>query len=262
MRLRSALKGKRVLVTRAADQASLLVAALADRGAIPVELPTIAIEALTDYSALDVAIGRLSEYDWVVFTSVNGVKFFLDRVEALGRSIDDLGNARVGAIGPATAKALSNRGVAVALQPARYVAEAVVAALKDAGVVGSRILVPRALEAREVLVTELVTAGAIVDEIPVYQTVEPPGLAERARALFARREVDIVTFTSSSTVRNLISLLGGDAAVPSIATIACIGPITAQTATDLGLRVDVVAAEHTIPGLVRGLLDYEEKRMA
>lgn len=254
------LCGKRVLVTRSREQAGALSALLQEYGAIPVELPTVSIQPLLDYAALDAAIDRLPGYEWAIFTSVNGVAYFFARLAALRRDVRELKGVRLCAIGPATARALEERGLLVDYVPEQYVAEAVVAGLKERGVARARILLPRALEAREVIVKDLAAAGAAVEDIPVYQTITPAGSAERARQLFARGEIDIAIFTSSSTVRNLVALLDGDIAALAAIRTACIGPITAQTARELGIRVDVVSPEHTIPGLVRAIVEFEKER--
>lgn len=253
-----ALRGKRVLVTRAADQAGTLTDMLARHGATAIELPVIAIVATKDHANLDAAIAHLSDYHWIIFTSVNGVKYFFERLDEFPAHPPI--SARLCAIGPATSKAMAVHGMKIDFQPDKHVAEGVVAGLKRLGVSGAKILLPRALEAREIIVEELTAAGAVVDEIPVYETVQPAESAERARELLQGGSIDIVTFTSSSTVRNLIGLLGGDVAALANTTIACIGPITSRTALEHGLRVDVESAEHTIPGLVRAIVAFEKER--
>lgn len=264
----SVLAGKRVVVTRARAQAAALCDRLAGLGACPIVLPTIEIAPLDDYDALDRAIRDLSQYQWVVFTSVNGVEFFWQRLALAGEG--RLPRLQIAAIGPATARALEERGVRPALVPDEYVAEALAAAIGDAA--GQRVLLPRAELAREALADELGRRGAIVHEVPAYQTL-PAALDLRGLAEL-RRGVDAVTFTSSSTVRNFVALVSGqdsyvDAAairrlgpdgvpMPSLgaAIIACIGPVTAQTAREAGLPVDAVAATYTMDGLVTALVEY------
>jgi uroporphyrinogen-III synthase len=245
----TALAGRRVLVTRPADQAGALVERLAARGALPVVLPTIAIAPLADTAALDGAIGRLAGYDWIIFTSANGVTAFWERLAAAGLDGRALAGRSVAAIGPATAEALRERGVAVAFIPEEYVAERILDGLGD--VAGRRVLLPRAEIARKALAGELRARGAEVEELAAYRTLAAPPDPEALAEL--RAGVDAITFTSSSTVRHFVELAGPDT---GNAVIACIGPITAQTARELGLPVDVVAREYTLDGLVRALEAY------
>jgi uroporphyrinogen-III synthase len=245
------LAGKRILVTRPRAQAADLCARLAALGAEPIVFPTIDIAPLEDTSLLDRAIDQLGRYHWIIFTSVNGVAAFWDRLTAAGKDVRALNGIHVAAIGPATAKALTDRGLQSRFIPDEYVAEAIVEGI--GGVSGRRILLPRADIAREMLALALAQHGAVVDEIAAYRTLpaapDPIGLSE------LRRGVDAITFTSSSTVRNFIALVGqGDISPDTV--IACIGPITANTARELGLRVDVVATEYTMAGLVQALADY------
>lgn len=248
------LSGKRVLVTRAREQANTLVERLVELGAEPIEFPTIQIVPPADFRPLDAAIARLQTYDWVIFTSVNGVVFFWERLAVAGLSASVLDQVQIGAIGPATAAALTERGIHVDFMPARFVAESILDTIGH--VAGKRILLPRADIARETLADGLRERGALVDEIAAYRTVPaqlPPDLRDRVLG----EEIDIATFTSSSTVRNFMQTLSGldPTEVLKGTRIACIGPITAQTAQELGLRVDIVATEHTIEGLVKAILD-------
>ncbi len=258
--LLTSLAHKRVLVTRPRAQASALCDKLAALGAQPILFPTIEIAPLQDYAALDQAIADLHHYAWLVLTSVNGVAAFWDRLTRAGHDASALaGEIKVAAIGPATAQALEKHGVAARFMPDEYVAEALARSIGE--VRGQRILLPRADIAREALAVELERRGALVDEIAAYRTLpaqpDPHGLAELERG------VDAVTFTSSSTVRNFMALVGQDIIPPagSRPVIACIGPITAQTARELGLPVDVMADEYTMDGLVAALAAFfQEKR--
>ena len=254
--LNSALAGKRVLVTRAREQASGLVALLALRGALPVELPTIRFLEPLDLAPVDAAIAEIESYDWVIFTSANGVRAFVDRMSHRGRSPASLKAVRLGAIGPATASELAERGLTADVCPASYVAEELVAELRRHDLRGARVLLPQAQDARDVLARGLEAQGALVDSVAAYRT-EATDNGELACQLFADRAVDVVTLTSSSTARNLVGFLGNDAVkVMAGSTIASIGPITSQTARDLGLTVAVEAREHTIQGLVTALESY------
>ena len=244
-----ALANKRILITRPRAQAADLCDKLIALGAVPIVFPTIEIAPLANPALLDEAIRHLDQYHWIIFTSVNGVKAFWDRLDAVGAGLAPA--HRIAAIGPATAQALAAHGVTVTLIPDEYIAEAIVDKIGD--VRGQRILLPRADIAREALAIELQQRGAIVDEIAAYRTLpaepDPIGLAE------LQRGVDVITFTSSSTVRNFVALVGRDSFPPST-LIACIGPITASTARELGLRVDIMASEYTMTGLVSAVVEY------
>jgi len=249
----SVLKGKRVLVTRAQEQAGELVRRLQDLGAVPIILPTIRITPPADhYAALDAALLRLSAFDWVVFTSVNGVIHVWERLLALGLEAHVFASVHLAAIGPATADALSTRGLVADVVPSSYVAEALLEAIPNPA--GQRFLLPRADKARATLRTGLQEAGAEVVEVHAYSTL----LAEPSPEALATLEngVDLLTFTSSSTVRNFVSQVGPEhaQACAGQARVVAIGPITASTARELGLRVDVVATDYTIAGLVDALL--------
>jgi uroporphyrinogen-III synthase len=236
----STLRGRRIVITRPAERGRRLAERLRALGAVPIEFPTIRIVA-ADPQPLQAAAAALDGFDWVVFTSANGVEAFVAALAAAGKDARDLARRKVAAIGPATAGALRSRGVAPTLVPAEYVAEAVVAALGD--VRGLRFLLPRADIARDALATGLRAGGAVVTEVTAYRTVGadavPPGL----------RGADAVTFTSSSTVRHFL----GSGARVGTAKVVCIGPVTAATARELGLAVHAVAAEYTEDGLIRAL---------
>ncbi|GCE49512.1 uroporphyrinogen III methyltransferase/synthase [Thermosporothrix hazakensis] len=267
------IEGKRILVTRTREQASVLCEQLRSLGAFPIELPTITIVPPDDWSELDTALlGLYERYDWVIFTSANGVKICMERLRSRGYDPTRI-KARVATIGPATAAALQTYGVTANLVPSTFIAEGVAAALREDAqrkghsLAGQRILLARAAEAREVLITELREAGAIVDVVAAYFTVPVTGNAAESQAVFQMlqtRQLDLLTFTSSSTVRNFVHWLNTCTAQglqqPDLSqvAIACIGPITAQTARELGLHVTIEAQEFTIPGLVEAILHYYE----
>ncbi|MBI3287530.1 MAG: uroporphyrinogen-III synthase [Chloroflexi bacterium] len=247
-----ALLGLRVLVTRTREQAGLLSQRLRELGAQPVEYPTIEIVPPRDWSPLDAALRRLSTYDWIIFTSVNGGRFFFERLDALGLERRFPPRLRWGAIGPATARALAQEGQRADFVPTRFVAEAIVEEIGE--VSGQRILLPRAEGARAVLALGLRGKRAYVDEVTVYRTLPVRDYSRLAEALRSGH-IDVVTFTSSSTVHSLVDGLGPQASrLLSRTWVACIGPITARTARELGLRVDGVASSHTTEGLVEALL--------
>jgi uroporphyrinogen-III synthase len=224
-------------------------------GAIPIIFPTIQIAPLMDNTQLDAALGRLKDYDWVVFTSANGVRVVCDRLQTLGQPLSVLGTRQIAVIGPVTAATLASYGLNAALQPTEYIAESIFEAISQrASIPGKRFLLLRADIARATLCQQLIAAGASADEIPVYRTVR----AEPDPTAYAqlRSGVDIITFTSSSTVRFFFELLGAEAdRIAANAVIACIGPITAQTARSLGLNVSIVAEEYTITGLMAALAE-------
>lgn len=247
------LAGKRVVVTRAEGQSVELIARLREAGAVPIVFPTIEIVPLAEHSALDVALQHLQDYAWVIFTSANGVRNVFARMETLHIAAEAFAECQVAAVGPVTAALLEQHGVAVTLCPEEYVAEAILSALAQrGGVADKRILLLRVEVARAVLRDELLAAGAQVDEVPVYRTVL--GTPDPAAYAELREGADIVTFTSSSTVKNFVTLLGDEAHhIARNALVACIGPITAQTARELGFQVAIVAADSTVAGLLAAL---------
>jgi uroporphyrinogen III methyltransferase/synthase len=249
------LFGRAVLVTRSRQQASTLSRLLARHGALPVELPTIQIEAISDAWKLDQSIAKLSDYAWLIFTSANGVDIFIDRLHRLGKDSRALNGVKLCAIGPATAEALERHGLVADLIPPEYRAEAIADSLETEGIAGRNILLPRAEAAPPELATRLTQLGAMVDEIAVYRTVPPHDTSHEGRRKLLAGEIDITTFTSSSTVSNLVSLLGPEWEIINRTRVACIGPVTADTAAELGVRVDIVASEHTIPGLVQAIIE-------
>jgi uroporphyrinogen III methyltransferase / synthase len=252
------LEGRRIVVTRARKQSHDLVKRLQELGATVIECPAISIAPLDDYSRLDHAIAALEQYDWIIFTSVNGVEAFAERLHLMGKDMRALLSSRVGAIGPATAVALEGCGRKPDFMPNTYIAEAIVEQIGD--VRGCRVLLPRADIAREALANGLREKGARVDVVTAYRTVH----GEAAGALITYLHsgaVDAVTFTSSSTVRYTIDgltssgLTEGEAVeLLNRAAVVCIGPITAATARGYGLRVDTVAENYTLGGLVDALI--------
>lgn len=277
------LHGKRVLVTRTREQAGTLSEHLRAAGATPIELPVIRIAPPTDWQPLDQALRKLAEgqgYDWVIFTSANGVKMALARMNELGLAPELLRSTRIATIGPATAAALQDYGLVADLVPPSFIAESVAEALRGeaeqrgTSLAGQRVLLARAAEARQVLINELEQDGAQVEIVVAYQTLPVTQADERGReviALLRQQQLDAITFTSSSTVHHFmhwLSQVAPDIAIllaypgkqPTRPLIACIGPITAQTARDYGLEVSVEAHEFTTAGLVKALITYEETR--
>lgn len=250
------LLGRRIVVTRARHQASELVERLTALGADTLECPTIDVVPPEDWTALDQSLAALDAYDWVIFTSVNGVRFFFDRLFETGRDVRALGRVRTAAIGPATADRLKSFGLNTDILPESYRAESVVAAFEGVDLQNRRVLIPRAAEARPILPTELVRRGAVVDEIAVYHTIQARDGADDLHAGLADGTVDMVTFTSSSTVRNFRALFPEEADPAEFlkgVTVASIGPITSETARELGFSVDIEAESYTIPGLVSAI---------
>lgn len=250
------LAGKRVLVTRSREQASTLVDALRLEGAYPLVLPAIEIEHRIDAKAIDRVTADLSAgaYRWVVFTSTNGVEVFLDALQEAGADARAFAGARICALGIATAGALADNGLIADLVPTDAVGEAVVTSLLAQGdLTGARVLLPRAEGARDVLPDGLRAAGAEVDEVTLYLAAAPAEPPQEVLDAIRAGEVDAVTFTSSSTVKNLATLLDGDLSPLRGAVVACIGPVTAETARSFGLGPDAVATEHTIEGLMAAL---------
>jgi uroporphyrinogen-III synthase len=302
------LAGVRVLVGRARHQAGALSAELRRLGATVIEIPFIEIRKPRSFEALDAALKNLADYDWLILTSANGVEAMWRRISklrlrmlAIAREVHDfsrpasrLGVAqrfsaanhanggavlaaagpRVAAIGPATKRALEQRGIHVDVVPKEYVAESVVRSLKDK-VKGQRVLLVRAKVARDVIPRELRKAGALIDVVEAYETVVPEPSRRRLNAVLKSplRRPHVVTFTSSSTVRNFVELLGGSrSAKRAIGGVrgqecprhtlflASIGPVTSSTLRELGLKADIAAKEYTIPGLVAAIVGEIEAR--
>jgi uroporphyrinogen III methyltransferase/synthase len=252
------LAGKVVLVTRAREQASAFAELLEAAGARVLLVPTIAIEPPDSWDPLDAALQ--ADFSWVVFTSVNGVAMVRHRVETTGHGRGLLERAHLAAIGPATAGALADWGLRAHAVPEEYVAEALVDRLRPLMTEGQRILLPRAAETRDVLVRELAALGAHVTEVAAYRTRFATEHAPGLREALAGGRVDVVTFTSSSTVRSFCGLFGG-AELPRLlagVTVACIGPITRATAEGRGLATQIVPEEYTIPGLARAIVAHFE----
>jgi uroporphyrinogen-III synthase len=252
---RSPLAGVRVLVGRARHQASVLSSELRRLGATVIDIPFIEIRKPRSFKALDGALQSLAEYDWLILTSVNGVDAMWSRLTKLGLRTTSLRHLRIAAIGPATKKAIEQRGVKVDVVPKEYIAESVVRSLRKR-VKGKRVLLVRAKVARDVIPRELRKAGGQVDVVEAYETIVPQSSRTRLRSLLRnpQRCPHVVTFTSSSTVRNFVALL--ESRVVSLDEIRCasIGPVTSSTLLELGLRVDIAAKEFTIPGLVEAIV--------
>ena len=250
------LHGKNILVTRARAQASDLTEKLTALGASCIEAPVIRLAPPADnYAALDRAIGELHTYHWLIFTSVNGAEHFFSRLHTAGKDSRALGYAKIAAIGSATAKALCSFGIHADIVPEEFRAEALIDALAPILPPRARILLARAQEARDVLPESLRSHGAAVDVIPAYETVpEREGGEELAEQLM-RGEIDFVTVTSSSTVKNLVRQLGNITPLQHT-KIACIGPVTAETARSFALEPDIIAENYTIDGLVHAIREY------
>jgi uroporphyrinogen-III synthase len=250
-----ALSGIRVLVGRARHQAGALSTALRKRGAEVVEIPFIEIRKPRSFKPLDAALKNLGTYDWLVLTSVNGVEAMWERLVKLRLPASNLTGLRVAAIGPATKKAIERRCVKVEVVPKEYVAESVVRSLKSK-VKGKRVLLVRAKVARDVIPRALRKARAQVDVVEAYETVAPRSSRRRLQAALRnpKRRPHIVTFTSSSTVRNFVALLRPRSAGLDKILMASIGPVTSSTLREFGLPVDISAKEFTIPGLVKAIV--------
>jgi uroporphyrinogen-III synthase len=249
------LRGLRVLVGRARHQASALSSGLRALGAQVLEIPFIEIRKPHSFRPLDTALKNVRDYDWLILTSVNGVEAMWERVRKLRLTRNQLRRLQVAAIGPATKKAIEGRGLKVHVVPEEYIAESVVRRLRKR-VKGKRVLLVRAKVARDVIPRDLRAAGAQVDVVEAYETVVPQASRIRLRAVLrkSKRAPNVITFTSSSTVRNFVDLLGNDhSQVLKRVKLASIGPVTSGTLRELGLRVDIEAREYTIPGLIKAI---------
>jgi uroporphyrinogen III methyltransferase/synthase len=247
------LSGIKIMVTRPKEQTQELSEQLRALGGTVIELPTIEILPPAELAPLDDAAQNLRNYDWVIFTSVHGVRSFLSRLKSLNIPIRNLGLTKVAAIGPVTTSALKSVAIEPKYVPSEYLSERIVQGLGN--VRGKRILLPRADIASKVLPTLLRENGAIVAEVAAYRTVAPQELTlERVKELFADG-IDLVTFTSPSTVRNLVQVVGKNELVQFLSKVkvACIGPVTVEAVRELGLDVKIISKEHTVNGLVEAI---------
>jgi uroporphyrinogen III methyltransferase/synthase len=246
------LFGKRVVVTRARDQAEALAAKLRALGADAIELPTIEIVSAPDYKPLDQAIAELGSYDWLIFTSANGVRYFVERLDQSRQDLRAL-RARICAIGEATRSAIETLHLKVDLMGEEFVAESLVEAFRSIDLTGKRVLLPRAAIARDVLPHELRARGACVDVVEAYRTILPESAGKQAAEIFGgARKPDWITFTSSSTVQNFVRVAGKDALHG--VKVASIGPVTTATARKMGIEVAAEAKVYTTDGLVEAIL--------
>lgn len=250
------LLGRGVVVTRSREQASDVVAALENLGACCHEFPTIAVTPMDDPAPIQNAAAQIGSYDWVVFTSVNGVRMFWDVLDTQGLDARAFAGTRVAAIGPATAQGLAERGIRADFVPAKYVAEDIVRGLLARGVAGKRVLIPRAEQAREVLPDELLRAGAQVQVLPVYRTLPVTAGAEELLSTLDKGEVHYITFTSSSTVNNFFAAIAPEVIQRrrEELRLACIGPVTAKTLEAHGFASDIQPEDYTIPALVQAVV--------
>jgi len=255
------LFGRRIVVTRTRDQASELVAKLEEHGAECLEYSTIHIEPVDDYQLLDQALQAMHTYDWVLFTSLNAIIYFFKRLDEHGLDSRILASCTVGAVGRATAEALLDHGIRADLIPEKFTGQSLAESLIAAGVQEKNILLPRALRAMETLPEMLGDAGAAVTVAPVYQNRPPVGRKEELRQELEQGEIDLLTFTSSSTVTNFLTMVDAADATElkkllQNVKIATIGPITSETAKSSGLRVDIQPDKYTISDMVQAIVKH------
>ncbi len=253
------LFGRGIVITRPEAQAEEFAGLLHDQGARVIHFPTIKIVPPEDFRELDQAVGLLSQYQWIIFTSANGVGLFLKRLHELGRDLRDLKDIRICAIGPATAATIEKLGIRVDVVPEEFISEGVVKEFERLNLKGSRILLPRAEKARDVIPEGLTKLGAKVDVVTAYRTVNSGRDKSELENFIRGGKVDVITFTSPSTVTNFMEIMGKGFVVPPTIKIACIGPVTSAAVKKAGLPVDIIQERYTIPGLVETLAEYFEK---
>ena len=253
------LFGKGIVITRPARQGDDLAALLEKEGAQAIHFPTIKIIPPRDWESLDAALNKLDTYNWLIFTSANGVQYFFERLLELNKDIRELKGVKICCIGPATAGQMEKRGLRVDLVPEYYISESILKSFAAPNLQKQKILIPRAAHARDILPEGLKKMGAIVDVVPAYETVNSGKKKEELLELLQNNRIDVITFTSSSTVANFSEIMGKDFTCPSRVKIACIGPITEAAAHKAGFQVDIQQEHYTIEGLVESLLDYFRK---
>jgi uroporphyrinogen III methyltransferase/synthase len=256
------LAGRTILITRAREQSAEFGTCLRSLGAEVIEFPTIEIVPPLSWEDLDRAIDQLVSYDWIIFTSVNGVTYFWQRFSERYEDTRFPSSLKVCAIGPATANRLKERGVRIAYTPKEFIAESILDGFEKMVIQGKRILLARVKKARDVLPRGLRRLGAEVDVVEAYRTLKPRGGSGKLRKILAGGKVDVVTFTSSSTVNHFVELLEKEKwkRLLKDVTIACIGPVTTRTAEGLGMKVGIQPKEYTIPALTDAIVRYFGKR--
>lgn len=257
--LTNSLQGRRILVTRAAEQAAEFTEQLRQRGAVVVECPTIQLVPPRQWDAVDAAIHQLSSFDWLILTSVNGVRFFFSRLQELGRSVHNLQSCKVCAVGPKTAEALQELGITPDLAPEQFTGEGIVAAFQVIDLQAKRMLFPKADGARDLIPQQLRSMGAEVIDPVVYRNIIPPTLPDAAKTALEQQQLDTVIFSSPSTARNLASLAGGVEQLQQLlklTAVASIGPVTTKACQELGLTVKIEPAEATLDKLLSELERY------
>jgi len=254
------LKDKKIMITRAREQSGDFAARLRDLGAEVIEFPTIEIVPPLSWKKLDEAVGRLASYDWIIFTSVNGVDFFWQRLKG-NKNQRIPSSLKVCAIGPATRRRLEKHGTPADYTPKEFIAEAILEGFKKMGAQGKRILLARVKKARDILPKGLREMGAVVDVVETYRTIKPRGGSKRLKEILTEEQVDAITFTSSSTVNHFIDLLKKEDVKRLLrgVAIASIGPVTSRTARDRGMEVHIQPEEYTIPALTDAIVDYFAK---
>ncbi len=251
---RQPLLGKKVLVTRTRQQASTLVRLLERKGAGCIECPTIEVRMVRDTSVFDNAVNNMEDYDWIIFSSTNAVKFFFARIDQMGKDIRVLGRTRIAAVGSSTADAICALHLNVDALPDDFRAEGLLKFFRGRDMKGKRVLIPRAVVARKILPRGLRETGASVTVAPIYETI-PPEIAPQTLELLEEEAIDVVTFTSSSTVKNLFKTVPEQVIkrIMEKAKVSCIGPVTARTARNMGLKVEIIPDESTVHALVNAI---------
>jgi uroporphyrinogen III methyltransferase/synthase len=231
---------------------------LIDRGATTLEFPTIEVVPPESWDELDNAIREVETYRWIIFTSANAIRFFMERLRALDRDLRTLKGVGICVVGPKTAETLASYGIRADLVPAEFKAEGVLAALGGEQVKGMKFLIPRAKVARELIPEKLREQGAEVTVATAYENARPAADVDRIKKLFEKRKISVVTFTSSSTVHNFVEILGkkGYKTILEGVSIACIGPVTAKTAEEYGIKTDIMPKEYTVPALVDAMVAF------
>ena len=250
--------GKRIIVTRSRDQASAFAEMLIDRGATAIEFPTIDVVPPASWDELDSAVGSIETFNWLIFTSANAVKFFMERLRNLGKDLRILKGVNICTVGPKTSEALESYGLRSDLIPAEFKAEGVLDALGGVNVRGLKFLIPRAKIAREIIPDKLRELGADVTVATAYENVKPTADVDRVRKLLEGKKIAAVTFTSSSTVHNFVEILGQKEykSLLNGVAVACIGPVTAKTAEEYGMKINIMPKDYTIPALVDQMAEF------